>query len=111
MPRRLSVLLPTILGCCVIICLFTAVFLNLYISLIPLFIAGSLLGSLTLIYFFYQPPWIFAILILTALLIAMILAHPIKLSRWSAIVTVIGIFIWMVIGFSGFVTILSYRAT
>jgi hypothetical protein len=108
---RLSVALPAFLGGCVLIGLYTVVFFSSYIKLIPLFIAGSLLGSLTLIYFFYQPPLIFALLILTASLIAMILAHPIKLTRWSAIVTVIGILLWMGIGFRGFLIILSYIAT
>lgn len=109
MPRRLSVLLPTFLGCCVPICLYVAVFSSIkHILLIPVLIVGSLFGPLTLIYFSFNPTSICVILILTVLLIAMMVAHPIKMRRWAAIATIIGVFIWMSIGFSGFLVILSY---
>ncbi len=111
MPRRLSVLLPTILVCCIPICLFVAVASIGYIILIPAFLAGALLGPLTLLYLVSnQPPLIVAVLILTALLITMILAHPIKIRPWAATITVIGVCIWMTIGFFSIAIVLSMAA-
>lgn len=112
MLRRLSVLLPAFLGGCVIIALWSVV-TDFYIGAIPLFIGGSLLGPLTLIGYFLgdQPRWVLALIILTPLLIAMLLAHPTKLSRSSAIVTVIGVLIWMGMGLVGLLAILTAMAT
>lgn len=111
MPKRLSVLLPAILVCCVIISLQVA-FLSIgYIILIPVFIAGALFGPLTLLYLVYnQGQLIAAVLCLTALLIAMILAHPIKIRRWAAIITIIGVCVWMTIGYFSIGTVLSMAA-
>lgn len=110
MPKRLSVLLPTILVCCVLICLHIAIFTG-YIILIPVFIAGALIGPLTLLYLIYdKQALIFAVLILTALLIAAILAHPIKMRRWAAIITIIGVCIWMRIGYFAIGIVLSIAA-
>lgn len=111
MPRRLSVLLPTILICCVPICLLVAFWSIGYIVLIPAFIAGALLGTLPLLYLVYdKPPLIVAVLMLTALLITMILAHPIKMRPWATTITIIGVCIWMTIGFFSIAIVLSIAA-
>lgn len=112
MLRRLSVLLPAFLCGCIIIALWSVV-TNFYIGAIPLFIGGSLLGPLTVIFYYLsdKPRWFLALIILTFLLIAMLLAHPIKLTRWSAIVTVIGVLIWMGMGLAGLLAILTAMAT
>lgn len=106
---RLSVLFPTILVCCVIIIVHGAITTSyLPLPLNPTFIAGAvavllagaLAGPLTLLYSVYDKAHlIVAALILTALLLAMILAHPIKPSRWTAIITIIGVCIWMGTGY------------
>ncbi|MEG4144028.1 hypothetical protein [Microcoleus sp. Pol7_B1] len=112
MPRRLSVLLPTILVCCVIIILRVAFYSIGYMILVPVWIAGALAGPLTLLYLGYDKGHlIVAALSLTALLLAMILAHPIKTRRWAAIITIIGVCIWMSIGFYNMSEILSRMAT
>lgn len=112
MRRRLSVLLPTFLVCCVIISLHVAISNIGYIVLVPAFIVGALFGPLTLLYLVSnQPPLIVAVLMLTALLIAMILAHPIKMRHWATTITIIGVCIWMTIGYFFMGEVLSRVAT